>query len=58
MRVLLDAPRGLPVTPRAKLAAAEPFLKRVLADRKIYLIGGEDELGELAPDRKAKAARR
>jgi predicted nucleotidyltransferase len=43
---------------RAKLAAAEPFLKRVLADRKIFLIGGEDELGELAPDRKAKAARR
>jgi len=43
---------------RAKLAVAEPFLKRVLADRKIFLIGGEDELGELAPDRKAKAARR
>jgi predicted nucleotidyltransferase len=43
---------------RAKLAAAEPFLKRVLADRKIFLIGGEDDLGEPAPDRKAKAARR
>ena len=43
---------------RAKLAAAEPFLKRVLADKKIFLIGGEDELGELAPDRKAQAARR
>jgi predicted nucleotidyltransferase len=43
---------------RAKLAAAEPFLKRVLADKKIFLVGGEDELGELAPDRKAKAARR
>jgi predicted nucleotidyltransferase len=43
---------------RAKLAAAEPFLKRVLADRKIFLVGGEDELGELAADRKATAARR
>ncbi len=43
---------------RAKLAAAEPFLKRVLADKKIFLIGGEDELGELAADRKAQAARR
>jgi predicted nucleotidyltransferase len=43
---------------RAKLAAAEPFLKRVLADKKIFLVGGEDELGEFAPDRKAKAARR
>jgi predicted nucleotidyltransferase len=43
---------------RSKVAAAEPFLKRVLADRKIFLIGGEDELGELAPDRKAKASRR
>jgi predicted nucleotidyltransferase len=43
---------------RAKVAAAEPFLKRVLADKKIFLVGGEDELGELAPDRKAKGARR
>jgi predicted nucleotidyltransferase len=42
----------------AKVAAGEPFLKRVLADKKIFLIGGEDDLGELAPHRKAKAARR
>jgi predicted nucleotidyltransferase len=42
----------------AKFAAGEPFLKRVLADKKIFLIGGEDDLGKLAPHRKAKAARR
>jgi predicted nucleotidyltransferase len=42
----------------AKVAAGEPFLKRVLADKKIFLIGGEDDLGKLAPHRKAKAARR
>jgi predicted nucleotidyltransferase len=28
----------------AKLAAGEPFLQRVMEDRKIYLIGGEDDL--------------
>lgn len=43
---------------RSKSARADPFLKRVLADRKIFLIGGEDDLAEPRPDRKAKAARR
>jgi len=28
----------------AKLAEGEPFLQRVMEDRKIYLIGGEDDL--------------
>ena len=43
---------------RARAAAGEPFLKRVLVDKKIFLVGGEDDLGELASHRKAKAARR
>jgi len=43
---------------RTKVAAGEPFLKRVLVDKKIFLVGGEDDLGELASHRKAKAARR
>lgn len=41
----------------AKLAAGEPFLERVMADRKIFLIGAEDDLGQLAAHRKAQAAR-
>ena len=41
----------------AKLAAAEPFLERVMADRKIFLIGAEDDLGQLAAHRKAQAPR-
>lgn len=43
---------------RARVAAGEPFLKRVLVDKKIFLVGGEDDLGEPAPHRKAKAAHR
>ena len=41
-----------------KLAAGEPFLQRVMADRKIMLIGTDDDLGQLAEDRKAQGARR
>lgn len=41
-----------------KLAAGEPFLKRVLADRKIFIIGDEDDLGESRAQRKAQGARR
>jgi predicted nucleotidyltransferase len=43
---------------RKKLAAGEPFLRRVLAGRKIFIVGGEDELGKLAAHRKAEGARR
>jgi predicted nucleotidyltransferase len=43
---------------RQKVAAGEPFLERVLADKKLFVIGGNDDLGKLAPDRKAKGARR
>lgn len=43
---------------RAKAAAGDPFLKRVLADKKIYLIGDGHDLGELASHRQTKAARR
>jgi predicted nucleotidyltransferase len=42
----------------AKLAASEPFLQRVMADRKILLIGTDDDLGQLARHRKDQAARR
>jgi predicted nucleotidyltransferase len=41
-----------------KLAEAEPFLQRVMQDRKIYLIGGEDDLRQPASHRKAPGARR
>ncbi|HEY5899166.1 MAG TPA: nucleotidyltransferase domain-containing protein [Burkholderiales bacterium] len=43
---------------RKKRAAGEPFLKRVLAERKIFILGGEDDLGKPAAHRKAQGARR
>lgn len=43
---------------RSKIAAGEPFLKRVLADKKIFLIGDKDDLGQFASHRKAQTARR
>jgi len=41
-----------------KVAAGDPFLKRVLADRRIFVLGGEDDLGEPRAHRKAQGARR
>ena len=41
-----------------KLAARDPFLGRVLTERKIFIIGGEDDLGKPAAHRKAEGARR
>ena len=43
---------------RAKVAAGDPFLKRVLADKKIFLIGDAHDLGKSASHRKAETARR
>lgn len=43
---------------RRKRAAGEPFLRRVLADRKIFIIGGENDLGQSSAHRKAEGARR
>jgi predicted nucleotidyltransferase len=43
---------------RKKLAARDPFLGRVLAERKIFIVGGEDDLGKPAARRKAEGARR
>jgi predicted nucleotidyltransferase len=43
---------------RRKLAAGEPFLERVLADKKLFVIGGDDDLGKLATDRKAQGRAR
>ncbi len=43
---------------RRKLAAGESFVQRVLSQPKIFIIGGEDELGKLAAHRKAQGARR
>ena len=43
---------------RRKLAAGEPFLKRVLADKKLFVIGGDDDLGKLVAHRKAEGPRR
>jgi predicted nucleotidyltransferase len=43
---------------RKKLAAGDPFLKRVLAERKIFIVGGEDDLGKPAAHRPAQGVRR
>lgn len=43
---------------RKKLAAGDPFLRRVMAERKIFIAGGEDDLGKPAADRPAQGARR
>ena len=43
---------------RKKLAAGDPFLVRVLADRRIFVTGGDDELGKPAAHRKTQGARR
>lgn len=41
-----------------KTAAGEPFLKRVLADRRIFVVGGEDDIGKPGAHRQAQGARR
>lgn len=41
----------------AKLAAGEPFLERVMTDSKIFLIGADNDLGQLAANREAQTAR-
>lgn len=43
---------------RKRLSVGEPYLTRVMEDRKIFVMGGPDDLGKLAPDRKAEAAPR
>ena len=43
---------------RKKLAAGDPFLRRVMAGRKIFIAGGEDDLGKPAAHRPAQGARR
>ncbi len=43
---------------RKKAAAGDSFLKRVLAERMIFIIGGEVDLGKPAAHRKAQGARR
>jgi len=41
-----------------KRAAGDPFLVRVLADKRIFILGGEDDLGKPAARRKAQGTRR
>lgn len=43
---------------KRRLSVGEPFLERVLEDRKIFIIGGDDDLGQLVSHRKAEGARR
>ena len=43
---------------RRKVAAGEPFLERVLADKKMFVNGGDDDLGKLVAHRKAEGSRR
>lgn len=42
---------------RKKTAAGEPFLKRVLADRRIFVVGGEDDIGKPGAHRQAQGVR-
>jgi predicted nucleotidyltransferase len=42
----------------ARIAEKEPFLLRVMEDKKIYLVGGADDARKPAQDRKAPGARR
>lgn len=43
---------------KRRLSVGEPFLERVMEDTKIFIIGGDDDLGQLASHRKAEGARR
>jgi len=43
---------------KKRLAVGEPFLSRVMEGPKLFVWGGPDDLGKLASDRKAAAARR
>jgi predicted nucleotidyltransferase len=43
---------------RKKTASGEPFLKRVFADRRIFVVGGEDDIGKPGARRQAQGARR
>ena len=43
---------------RKKVAAADPFLRRVLAERRIFVLGEEHDVGESRAHRKAESARR
>lgn len=43
---------------KEKIKGGEPFLTRVLEDKKIFLIGTADDLRKFVAHRKAKAARR
>jgi hypothetical protein len=47
-----------PLEFKKKLAAGDPFLKRILAERKIFIVGGEDDLGKPAAHRPAQGVRR
>lgn len=41
-----------------RIRAGDPFLVRVIADRRIFVVGGEDDLGKPAARRKAEGAHR
>ncbi len=43
---------------RKKVAAGDAFLKRVLADKKLFVIGDANDLGKSASHRQAESARR
>ncbi len=43
---------------RKKVTAGDSFVRRVLAGKKIFIVGGEDELGKLAAHRKTEGPRR
>ena len=43
---------------RKKAAAGDPFLKRVLADKKLFVIGDSNDLAQSASHRQAQSARR
>jgi hypothetical protein len=41
----------------ARLAAGEPFLRRVMAGPKVFVFGNDDDLGQPAAHRQAESAR-
>ena len=43
---------------RKKIAADEPFLRRVLADRRIFVLGGQHDVGESRAHRKTEGTPR
>jgi predicted nucleotidyltransferase len=68
VRALQDAQRGLrrEINPNVfresewvkRVSVSDPFVSRVMEDRRIFVVGGPGDLGKLVPHRKAQTASR